>query len=719
MNPKLFSILATLSAHIVGGAMLLPQASLAQGADVEDVQYLTRGPVHEAFADSVSFDPVAGIIIAGAVPEPIEEMPPEQQPEGDNVTWIPGYWAWDDDENDFIWISGIWRNLPPDREWVPGYWSEIEDNQSQWTSGYWADSAQETVSYIQTQPPKNIDVGPNIAAPSADHNWIPGNWMWTDDRYAWRPGYWVPQRQNWTWVPSRYNWSHRGYVHIDGYWDHAVARRGVLFAPVRYRNQYYSTPNYYHTPSIVVALNVFSDHLFVRPRSNHYYFGDYYAPRYQQAGIFASFSWHSGGRGYDPIYAHDRWSHRGDQGWDRRRVENYNYFRDHENARPAHTWAAMRDYRDDRFNDGRNRTYATPFDRFASDSKSGQRFRKVDEGRRKQFVEQGREMRKFSQERRQLEARGNRAEVAGNAIKQSESRERVARRSPIVGRQAKQLAKNEAPPERPEARSSQARANAGKNQPKADLARKDDGRGTANRPNANRPGTGTDQKREPGTRAETRPGNANNRNDDKAAKPGMNRDEKPGLRTAPGQNKAEPGKAAPERKAPDKKAEPKSQVRPDKTKPPVRETPRRVEQPKAKETPAPKAKPQATPKRETKPQPKAEPRKASPREKPAKAQNRPTPSRKPEATPKRESKPEPRKASPREAPKTQSRPAPSRKPEAAPKRESRPAAKPEARRETRAQPQQAAPQRKAAESRKENRKTEAEDSNKNRSGKGN
>ena len=41
-------------------------------------------------------------------PEAIEEVPPEQRPEGDNVAWIPGYTAWDDERGDFLWVSGIW-----------------------------------------------------------------------------------------------------------------------------------------------------------------------------------------------------------------------------------------------------------------------------------------------------------------------------------------------------------------------------------------------------------------------------------------------------------------------------------------------------------------------------------------------------------------------------------------------------------------------------------
>ena len=61
---------------------------------VEDgVEVLTRGPVHEAFAETVTFDPEPGIVVAKAPPAAIEELPPDQRPEGANVAWIPGYWA--------------------------------------------------------------------------------------------------------------------------------------------------------------------------------------------------------------------------------------------------------------------------------------------------------------------------------------------------------------------------------------------------------------------------------------------------------------------------------------------------------------------------------------------------------------------------------------------------------------------------------------------------
>jgi hypothetical protein len=105
----------------------------------DEIEILTRGPVHEAFAETIVFDPEPGLVIPKSPPAAIEELPPQQQPEGDNIAWIPGYWAWDDDRDDFIWISGIWRAVPPDRQWIPGYWAPAS-NGAQWTSGYWADA---------------------------------------------------------------------------------------------------------------------------------------------------------------------------------------------------------------------------------------------------------------------------------------------------------------------------------------------------------------------------------------------------------------------------------------------------------------------------------------------------------------------------------------------------------------------------------------------------
>ena len=82
------------------------RADPSDTGDEQGVQVLTRGPVHEAFAGIITSNPEPGVVVPKAPPETIEEVPPDEKPEGTNVTWIPGYWAWDDERNDFLWVSG-------------------------------------------------------------------------------------------------------------------------------------------------------------------------------------------------------------------------------------------------------------------------------------------------------------------------------------------------------------------------------------------------------------------------------------------------------------------------------------------------------------------------------------------------------------------------------------------------------------------------------------
>jgi hypothetical protein len=109
-------------------------------------QVLTQGPIHEAFAEPVLFDPKPGPVVPKAPPAQLQELPPDQKPAGDNVQWIPGYWAWDDGRNDFIWISGVWRAIPAGRQYVPGYWQQVEGG-SQWVPAYWASTDANQVQY--------------------------------------------------------------------------------------------------------------------------------------------------------------------------------------------------------------------------------------------------------------------------------------------------------------------------------------------------------------------------------------------------------------------------------------------------------------------------------------------------------------------------------------------------------------------------------------------
>ncbi len=408
----------------------------------EGEQVLTRGPVHEAFAETVPFDPEPGIVVPKTPPAAIEEVPPDQKPEGDNIAWIPGYWAWDDERSDFLWVSGIWRALPPGRQWMPGYWGKTGEG-SQWTSGYWADATATEVEYLP-EPPATVEAGPNIAAPSADQIWIPGCWVRYQGRYAWRPGYWAAGQQDWVWTPAHYVWARRGYVFVDGYWDHSISRRGVMFAPVHFDAGVYARRGFSYSPATVIGLSVFDDCLFLRQRYGHYYFGDYYAASYDHAGYCARHSFYSSRFGYDPIYAHQRWQHRGDRDWERGVETDFRHRRDHDDARPPRTLAAQTQLITSAVKPRTPRpVIAFPLAQVAKNADSPIRFRSVAKDERQVLGQHVQEVQKFRGERERLET------TAGKAPKVFEPARVRFPRSPIVA--PAQLDRRQAPPERHQA----------------------------------------------------------------------------------------------------------------------------------------------------------------------------------------------------------------------------------------------------------------------------
>ena len=414
-------------------------------ADAEQgVQVLTRGPVHEAFAETVTYDPEPGIVTPKAPPAAIEELPPEQKPEGANVAWIPGYWGWDDERSDFLWVSGIWRALPPGRQWVPGYWGK-SGQRFQWTSGYWADAKMSEVEYLP-EPPETVEAGPNIAAPSANSTWLPGCWVWHQGRYAWRPGFWATVQPDWVWVPDHYVWAPRGYVFVDGYWDYSIGRRGVLFAPVYFNAGVYARRGFSYSPTTVIDLGVFTNHLFLRPRYQHYYFGDYYAANYQNAGFYPWFSFQSSRYGYDPIYAHERWQYRQDPQWEQRVAADFRLRRDQEDARPPRTWAAQRSLSTSPAVAGARRPLlATSLDQLTKSKDSRLRFQSVDAAERQRLAQRGQEVQKTREERQRLETA-----AAGVSAKKPPTESVPAKvrlpGSPIVAKADAGMGKDPAPP---------------------------------------------------------------------------------------------------------------------------------------------------------------------------------------------------------------------------------------------------------------------------------
>lgn len=307
----------------------------------DDVEVMTRGPVHEAYAGPVARGEGTPIVVTKAPPDAIEEIPPDTKPEGDNVVWISGYWAWDDDRKDYLWVSGVWRAVPANQTWVPGYWTEI-DGGYRWVSGFWMPQQNEEVEYL-AEPPATLEQGPTSPAPSDSYFWNPGYWTWYDTRYVWRPGFWTVCQPDWIWVPAHYRWTPRGWVFIPGYWDYPLVRRGVLFAPICFRRPHPHWHRFRWCPAVVIQPPILGFHLFVRPNYGHYYFGDYYAVSYEGLGFRPWFHYH-GRRGFDPLFNYYRWynHHRAhDRDWERNIQGWFTYYRHNEHQRPPHTLLAQ------------------------------------------------------------------------------------------------------------------------------------------------------------------------------------------------------------------------------------------------------------------------------------------------------------------------------------------------------------------------------------------
>jgi hypothetical protein len=371
-------------------------------------EVLTRGPIHEAFAEVVSYNPQPGQVVAKEPPKPIEEVPPAEKPAGD-YTWIPGYWAWDHDRDNFIWVTGAWRIPPPGQTWVPGYWNPSASGY-QWVGGYWGPAATTSAGPAQPAsdtvylppPPQSVESGASTAAPSPDLFWVPGYWYWADGRYVWRAGYWARARENWVWIPARYVWTPGGYVFLAGHWDFALAKRGVVFCPVYYANPYYVGPGYYYSPSVCIEAPVLTAYLFCRPAYG-YYFGDYYDPIYLRVGIFPWYMAHERGFAYDPLFVYGRWYYgQRDPGWVIGLHHAYDYRVAHFDARPPHTYEAS--LRVGATVGGVRFSLAVPIARVAVGG-GPMHFERISNERRGEFVRAQHEMRQAQAERRTAELR--------------------------------------------------------------------------------------------------------------------------------------------------------------------------------------------------------------------------------------------------------------------------------------------------------------------------
>ncbi len=326
----------------VGGALLLAFSaqsllhSAAQPKDEPQVDVQTRGPIHEAFAQPSAEDPIESPIIKKKPPEPIEELPPEQKPDDDDAQWIPGHWAFDEDRDDFLWVSGVWRSPPPGREWVAGYWQDAGGGY-RWVGGFWNVVGATSIELLPPPPqPVEEAVSPQ---PNVDTTYVPGVWVYRQDRYLWRPGHWIACRPGWMWAPAHYCWTPGGYIFVNGFWDYNLHRRGICFAPVYFSGPVYGQPGWAYRPRYAIGADFLLTSLFVYAGTNRYYFGDYYDQSYARRGYAPWVDYRVRGNYYDPLYNQYRWQNRNDNRWEQDLRATYVARRDNQAARPPRTLA--------------------------------------------------------------------------------------------------------------------------------------------------------------------------------------------------------------------------------------------------------------------------------------------------------------------------------------------------------------------------------------------
>lgn len=280
-----------------------PRVPDGKGIDAKvqgDVRVEVRGPVHEAFAQPFDAKPGPNKAIKKEPPQPVAEEPPAQRPEGANVQWIPGYWAWNADTDNFLWVSGMWRNVPEGRHWVHGFWSDTADG-NVWVNGHWAAQGEQDFQFVP-EPPATKETFQIGAAPDQSSFYIPGTWFYTDAGWQWRDGYWTDARVGYTWVPANYYWTPHGYIFTNGFWDYSPMNRGLLFAPVSFVGNSYLNPGYSYRPSYALGTSGLLGSLFLNRGFGQYFFGNYYGNQYSGLGYTPWGSY--GARSYDPMYTY-------------------------------------------------------------------------------------------------------------------------------------------------------------------------------------------------------------------------------------------------------------------------------------------------------------------------------------------------------------------------------------------------------------------------------
>ena len=70
---------------------------------------------------------------------------------------------------------------------------------------------------VRERPGNVVYVRPH--APSPNHVWVSGNWVWRGGRYVWQEGYWTTRRNGSRYIEGYWKNTRKGYSWRTGYWE--------------------------------------------------------------------------------------------------------------------------------------------------------------------------------------------------------------------------------------------------------------------------------------------------------------------------------------------------------------------------------------------------------------------------------------------------------------------------------------------------------------------
>jgi hypothetical protein len=164
-----------------------------------------------------------------APPAPVVEDRPAIPDSGD--VWVPGYWWWSTPFHRYVWVSGAWRNPPPDQVWTPGEWVSASADRYLWMPGFWGTPGVPRPAAIELAPPP-----PRVEAygepPSVGFIWTPGFYAYRGNSYYWTDGLWLrPPSVGLGWIEPRYVGIGGRYYFQAGRWDFGPEHRGTCYLP--------------------------------------------------------------------------------------------------------------------------------------------------------------------------------------------------------------------------------------------------------------------------------------------------------------------------------------------------------------------------------------------------------------------------------------------------------------------------------------------------------